>query len=44
MPKKFSQLEINESFLLLGERMIKVSPLSYRSIDNPVYGEQFRIC
>ena len=39
--KKFSQLAINEPFLLLGERMVKVSPLSYRSIDNPIYGEQF---
>lgn len=38
--KTFVELGVGEMFIALGERYIKISPLSYRSLDNPTLGEQ----
>lgn len=39
MPKKFAEMKIGEQFAALGERYVKSSPLTYRSLDNPTMGE-----
>ncbi len=39
MPKKFADMKIGEQFEALGERLVKSSPLTYRSLDNPTMGE-----
>lgn len=38
---KFADLKIGEQFQLLGERCVKVGPLTYKSFENPAFGEQF---